>query len=157
MAVQRGTETEIRAAEKAILAPQAPWWHQMRRKFTPVEVIGELIRVPGDGNCLFTAIAVAMCHSQGHTLPSTSAFGRFGACCREAFLKKLEEAVWGGATLEGLPMINAIIDVGDPPAEVGAHGPSELQPVESAGSRPAMAANSSTCTSSTWTRLTQLA
>ena len=41
-------------------------------------------------------------------------------------------------------MINAIIDVGDPPAEVGAHGPSELQPVESAGSRPAMAANSST-------------
>ena len=41
-------------------------------------------------------------------------------------------------------MINAIIDVGDPPAEVGAHGLSELQPAESAGSRPAMAANSST-------------
>ena len=60
------------------------------------------------------------------------------------FLKRLDEAVQGGETLEGLPLINAIVDVGTPPTEPGAPGTAQLRPAETAGSRPAAAADSST-------------
>ena len=85
-----------------------------------------------------------MAHNGGRSLPSGSTLRALGAHCRRFFLKRLEEAVRGGETLEGLPLINAIVDVGEPPAEAGARGPAELRPAESAGSGAAKAANSST-------------
>ena len=116
----------------------------MRQKFTPAEVTGQLIRVPGDGNCLFTAIAIALAHNRRLELPSSSDLRALGATCRRLFLKRLEEAVQGGETLEGLPLINAIVGVGTPPTEPGAPGTAQLRPAETAGSRPAAAADSST-------------
>ena len=62
----------------------------------------------------------------------------------KVFLKRLEEAVQECETREGLPLINAIVDVGTPPTEPGAPGTAQLRPAETAGSRPAAAADSST-------------
>ena len=93
---------------------------------------------------LFTAIAIALAHNRRRELPSSSNLRALGAQCRKFFLKRLEEAVQGGETLEGLPLINTIVGVGTPPTEPGAPGTAQLRPAETAGSRPAAAADSST-------------
>ena len=76
---------------------------------------GELIAVPGNNDCLFTAVSLALVHRAKSPLDLV---GR-GRKCRQLFLDKLRVRVAAGDMLDGLPLLQTVCDEAQPPEHPG--------------------------------------
>ena len=113
VAVQTGSRSQIRAAEKMVGPPLKPWWHKMTARGPSCVIPGELIIVPGDNNCLFTAMSLTRPPAPWSQEPQDLASRGFRM--RKDFLEKLRQQVAAGDELDGLPLLHTVCDEAQPP------------------------------------------
>ena len=114
---QTNTGRLLQAALGKAANPSRPWWHKMTAQHPSCVIPGTLITVPGNNDCLFIAVSLAM--MDGARKPALDNLPNRGRACRRRFLRELREHVAAGDMLEGLPLLNTVCDEAQPPGHPG--------------------------------------
>jgi hypothetical protein len=74
---------------------------------------GDIIKVPGDGNCLFTSMAVGILMAKDRKLVKYKDMGGYGRRLRRHFVKWVKEGITNGLQVDGQTLDLWLLNSGD--------------------------------------------